>query len=358
MTRPLLALLLAIVASGCDASTTSAAPAPDAGTDAEVPPTSEPVETTDGGADESCRAITCPIDTECSGGACYSVTPERQDPPPPGARPCDVAAPWGAPVGVRALNVVPSAGGARVTSDLLGVWFHATPAGARRQIHFASRATPTNAFGAPAVVPGLGAPGDADVLGHPSLSPDGLTLWFDSNRTGAYQIYAATRPSPTSPFGAPQRVAALVDAKNTSQPYVQGDGSTVYFVSRREGPQALGETDVYRAPVLGPGIAGAIEHVPELSSAAVESVPVVAYDGLTIWFARAVTATATTTRFAIFSASRAAVTAPFGRPGRVAELASTRNDVPTWISSDGCLLYLSSDRAGEGYKTYIARRPR
>jgi hypothetical protein len=346
---------LALVLAACPSSGEDPAPAtPVVGVDA-GPASEDPPENTDG-VDEACAATTCPVDTTCSGGACVTNTPEKED-PPSGTPRCDVTKPWSAPAGVGAFNKLVSSGGARLEGDMLSAWFHGVAVtGGPRQLYLTTRTSLTAAFGEPVLQKALAKGGqDAENGNYPTISPDGLTIYFDSGRTGVGQIYSASRPSPTSPFGPPLAVSALADTKSTAHPYVQGDGMTIWFTSRRTG--VLGESDIFRAQLLGSGLAGGIQHVPELSSASVEALPVVRPDGLAIWFARTVKK-GDKDQYAVFTATRLSATAAFGRPTRVTELESTRNDLPTWIAPDGCTLYMMSDRSEKGYRVYIARRPK
>jgi Tol biopolymer transport system component len=82
---------------------------------------------------------------------------------------------------------------------------------------------------------------------QPSLSADGLTLYYQ-HMEGAFstcEIYMATRPNLTSPFGTPVPVAALADSKDTGNPEISKDGTTIVFASARDG--GAGGTDLYMA---------------------------------------------------------------------------------------------------------------
>ena len=82
-----------------------------------------------------------------------------------------------------------------------------------------------------------------------------------------------------------------------------------------------------------------------------ESFPVVTPDELTLYFSsnRANGAGLQD----IYVARRASVSDNFGAPVNLAELNTGTNDFPTWISDDGCVLYLMS---GTMYDIYYATR--
>jgi len=77
---------------------------------------------------------------------------------------------------------------------------------------------------------------------HPYITPDGLVLYFTSNRNGAYQIFEAVRPSLDSPFGAPVHIAALDTPDGDSQyPRLSADGDTFIYGRWKKG----GKMDIY-----------------------------------------------------------------------------------------------------------------
>jgi Tol biopolymer transport system component len=99
-------------------------------------------------------------------------------------------------------------------------------------------------FGDPSIVPELMSGGN-DWL--PTLSADGLTIYFSSTRAGGsgdYDIWVAKRGSTTGTFGEPRPVAELNGPFRDAPGYVSTDGCRLYFDARRvEG----GTTDLYLA---------------------------------------------------------------------------------------------------------------
>jgi hypothetical protein len=95
-----------------------------------------------------------------------------------------------------------------LTSDGLEFFFTSNRPGSLggKSIWRATRASVNDAWGSPVLVT------DIDSANHeesPSLTDDGLWLFFSSNRGGNFDIYVAARSSRQSPFGAPARVAEL-----------------------------------------------------------------------------------------------------------------------------------------------------
>jgi len=80
--------------------------------------------------------------------------------------------------------------------------------------------------------------------GAPSISPDGLTLLFHSNRNGPMQLLNASRESLTEPFGNPEHLSfADIPGGHSMHPYLTGDGGTLYFIGQLDQDQTT--QDIY-----------------------------------------------------------------------------------------------------------------
>src|SRR5688500_5111686 len=94
-----------------------------------------------------------------------------------------------------------------------------------------ARCNPTAAFGTLEPLTELNS---AAIDGGGSLSPDELTVYFASYRTGvgtigSADIYVATRPNLTSPFGAPALLAVVNTTSQDEWPAVTADGLFMYL---------------------------------------------------------------------------------------------------------------------------------
>ncbi len=101
------------------------------------------------------------------------------------------------------------------------------------------------AFGAAELVAGVNT---ASEDGQPSLRRDGLELFFFSNRPGTLglaDIYAATRARTSDPWATPLNLGPNVNsaAGAETRPSLSWDGMTLYFGSTRPGGE--GSTDHY-----------------------------------------------------------------------------------------------------------------
>lgn len=64
------------------------------------------------------------------------------------------------------------------------------------------------------------------------LSPDGLTLYFCSNRNGPSQLFRATRESLDEAFGNIEHLEFFDTPLGTGSPAISADGTVLYFVTR------------------------------------------------------------------------------------------------------------------------------
>ena len=110
-------------------------------------------------------------------------------------------------------------------------------------IERATRASPTDAFAldTSSVLAGVNTSG-AEVA--PVVSPDELTMYFASQRTGSQllDVYVATRADASSAFGSVARVDAVDTAGNDAPGFVSPDGCRLYLHS-----DVAGSYDLYVA---------------------------------------------------------------------------------------------------------------
>lgn len=116
------------------------------------------------------------------------------------------------------------------------------PTQGQHDLWHATRAATDQPFDAPTPLTELASPG----MDHwPTLSADGLVIYFSSDRSGDYEIYRARRDAPGSPFGPPEPVDELNTDVLDGDPFLTPDGTTMYFISSRVG--STGPPDLYVA---------------------------------------------------------------------------------------------------------------
>jgi hypothetical protein len=130
--------------------------------------------------------------------------------------------------------------GADISQDGLELVFARDAAGANGDLHAAGRLTTGDMFGTSAPI---SAANTANIERSPSLSPDGLELYFESDRASGNRIFRATRTSTTSEFGIASEIVELRFGTNNRSPRMSADGATMYFGSN--GPGSVGAIDLF-----------------------------------------------------------------------------------------------------------------
>jgi Tol biopolymer transport system component len=252
--------------------------------------------------------------------------------------------PFGVPVNVPELSSVALELSVRLSPDERTAFLATNRDGGAGgvDLYTSTRATRSEPFGPPSLLPLNTAADDT----HPSLSFDGLSLYFVSAQPSpdgggtSSDIYVAVRPTSTFPFGAPALVTALSGPFEDSFPYAAPTGG-MYFASNRDGEMKI----FFAAQAAGSFAPPApVDDVHEPGT--LSNLPVVSADGLWLYFASSRGGGGAQGELDIWVAQRESLTLPFGAPVNVAELNTPSSDRPSWISADGCRMYLTSTRAG------------
>jgi len=256
---------------------------------------------------------------------------------PEAAPPCNLNAPFSPPVALSALNTPAIEGQARLSPDELTVYFERVVVDAGYDLFTATRASSAVGFGSASPMAELNTPFDE---GDITVSPDGLRSYFASDRAGGlggWDIWQASRDAAASLFGTIALTPNVSSTQDDYQSYyVPG---ALYLASSR----GTGGVDIYRAAEQSGGFASPLV-IPELASPAFDGFVVVSFDELRVYFG---SNRGDAGGFQIWTSSRVTTAQPWPSPGLVTELAGFgANTVPTWISSDGCRLYLASDKSG------------
>jgi Tol biopolymer transport system component len=86
-----------------------------------------------------------------------------------------------------------------------------------------------------------GGPNSSAQDNRPSVTSDGLTIFFDSTRTGTLggpDLYYATRSTTSEPFGPAIHLRSLSSPGFDARPFISGDGSFVTYSSNRSGSES------------------------------------------------------------------------------------------------------------------------
>ncbi|HWO17687.1 MAG TPA: hypothetical protein VNO30_02890 [Kofleriaceae bacterium] len=265
-------------------------------------------------------------------GTDSGITPSVDAPP--------MLGPWGAPAAVLgASTTVGIEDDATLSSSTNEMIFAITDtASSTKDLWYMSRPSPTGAWSTPLKL-AFNVTGVSDET--PRFSPDNLTLYFASARTGGpglLDIYKVTRAAVGSTsWGTPSLVTGVSTANNDKW-FVPCAADNTYMVSVNND--------------IGQGTFGSQPTVcAELSSTAAETGPFLSPDCKTIYFASVKSGTNK-----IYRATRPSLSAPFSAPELVTDfdsLGGAQED--PWMSTDLKTFVLVSDKNGSK-DVYISTR--
>ena len=196
------------------------------------------------------------------------------------------ADPFGVASALTTLNSTSDEDSPWLSGDGLTLYFSSTRAAVSKRLYVTTRATTASPWAAPALVPGfaseevsgvaLGPDGNemfynhesGGVLmmrgtlvpptvlgpvtelnqggdGYPSLSSDGLTIYWERDLAGTDDVYTATRPTVGAAFANLAVVSTSLPGLNDDDPEISRDGQTLVFASDR--PGGVGLFDLYMA---------------------------------------------------------------------------------------------------------------
>lgn len=187
-------------------------------------------------------------------------------------------------------------------------------------------------------------PGVTDNRGTPALSYDGLTLYFYSDGLGGKggrDIWSVTRQTLTTAFALPQSIAAVNTATKDHLPWLSADELNLYYAT-----EPLGNSEIWmtqRLSPLNPFAAGT--PVAELNSSNNDSRLALTSDGRVAYI---VSDRAQPGNYDIWVATRS-TGGKFSAPTLVPTLNSTTNDMDVALSRDNTELFFVSARAGTAF---------
>ena len=225
------------------------------------------------------------------------------------------------------------------TGDLRELYFSSDRAG-DSDIWVSRRASPSDLWGAPSMVVELSSIGHVDR--SPSVSLDGLSIWFTTDRElFRGRIWHSTRPNTQSPWAAPAPVSELSSPNFDSAPAVDAAETTMFFSSLHQ--NSATQTDIYastRASVSQPW--GSPVRVPGLDTTADEADPFVAQGGLVVFF----TLTRPGQSGDLYWSVRHATDASFPPPWPLTDVNSPAAESDPTLSVDLLYLMFASARSG------------
>ena len=183
----------------------------------------------------------------------------------------------------------------------------------------------------------------------PSISADGLTLFFHSDRTGQNDLYQATRDSELDPFADTVNLGSVVNSPQLDgAPSISPDGLALYFHSKRLGGR--GQADLYKATRAD--TKSDFDNVVSLgiNSNAEDRQPGISSDGLTMFFRSERGGNSD-----IYQATRTHPDDTFGDAERLPISTGGFEGYPD-ISADGLTLFYSVCDANRACDLWVANR--
>jgi hypothetical protein len=260
---------------------------------------------------------------------------------------------FGPPIPVPNVNSKYVDGGPRISADNLTLFFVSSRPGWGEDdwdLWVSTRAHSRESWTEPQ---NLGSTVNSSVLdGGPSISTDGLTLYFFSNRPGGYgdwDIWVTTRATLEDEWQEPKNVGPTV---NTSAfdytPTLSYDGLTLYFCSNRSSGLDEGDFWVARRSTVDDVWDPAENLGPPISSQYDEWTSHITADGLTFFFTDAYP----NRPFGfgkgdLWVSRRLTISDTWSEPVNLgASINSSSDDGGVSISADGSTIYFHSNRPG------------
>jgi OmpA-OmpF porin, OOP family len=220
----------------------------------------------------------------------------------------------------------------------------------------ADAAVPLGPFGEPRLLEALSDPAALDA--DPTMPDDARELYFVSSRTGSagIDIWVSRRDSVDDEWGTAEPVPELNSADADQDPEISPDGLTLHFNSNRVVAGAKGGFDLFvstresRADDWSPP-----DLVLELNSAESDMAAVMNQEQTTIFFHRV----DGTGGYDLYAAEREATSDDWSMPLPVSGINTVDfQEADPWLSADGLTLYFNSNRTGGSGDSDIYRTTR
>jgi len=246
------------------------------------------------------------------------------------------------------INTSRDEAGPSPSSDGLELYF-TRATGNNGEIWLARRDRPDSEWGPPSRLgPPLVSGVDGD--GSPFIMPDGLSLYFDSGRLngqGSYDLWVTTRATVNDNWNSVVNLGSAVNSASEDWgPSLTADGLELYFTSNRPGGQGSWDLWVTTRATVHEDWGTPVNLGATINSTREDNWPGISPDGLVLFFGSNRSG-GVAGSWDIYMARRATRIAPWGAPVNVGPLVnSSFFEVGTRVSPDGSTLYFQSPRVG------------
>jgi Tol biopolymer transport system component len=197
--------------------------------------------------------------------------------------------PWEDPVNLGpTVNSSDADGAPNISADGLTLFFHSTRSGGEGYVDLwmTTRASELDPWEPPV---NLGPTvNSSDWDGGPSIFADELTLFFDSDRPGGFgdrDLWMTTRASISDPWEPPVNLGPTVNSSDgDATPSISADGLTLFFSSHRPGGQGLGDLWATTRASLSDPWEPPRNLGPVVNTSGDDLSPDISADGLTLFF--------------------------------------------------------------------------
>jgi hypothetical protein len=205
-----------------------------------------------------------------------------------------------------------------------------------------SRGDTESKWGPPSI---LGQTINNNYNGGPCLSADGLSLYFFSNRSG-WAIWVSTRATLEDNWNTPVNLGAPVNISSDDwAPSISSDGLELYFTSSRSGGYGNWDLWVTTRATTDDNWGDPINLGSKINTSAQENWPGISPDGLVLFFGS--NRSGGTGNWDLYMVRRATTKDPWGPPMNLGSVVnSTTWETGPKVSPDGSMLYFQSPRPG------------
>jgi Tol biopolymer transport system component len=198
--------------------------------------------------------------------------------------------PWGEPVNLGPpVNTSDREAGPDLSADDLSLFFQSDRPGGSggTDLYVTTRSTKNDAWGTPVNLGPTVNSSENDP--SPSISDDGLELFFHSRRSGGFgnaDLYVTTRPTIDDDWSEPINLGSIVNTSNHEYgPKISPDRLTLFFFSYNR-PGGYGSTDIWttRRVTINDDWGEPINLGPIINSSSADNSPELSADGTTLYF--------------------------------------------------------------------------
>ena len=193
---------------------------------------------------------------------------------------------------------------------------------------------------------------------NPTLAKPGTVIHYlerGNDETSGDRLWVAQRSS-TNVLGFEDGGPVFESARNGEPVLSAWFTKTSVWLSKG----AAGSEDIYAATFDDAGVIGPLSRASMSTTGSGETYPILSGDEKTIFFASNATASVNPKQGTnIWVAHFSSTTNAFGNAQQVDELSTDEDEVPTWISPDGCrmLIARTSSTAGKKRDVWLAAKP-